>query len=255
LSAANNYINDKLTVKPASWHQMLLTTEPQLFLFDSNTIEKKQLDFIAAKHLHKNEINILQQRKKPQAQREFIISRILIKQLFARGSNKHLHQIEIKFNEQKLRLELFFLDILQPISVCLSHSKGVVLIALSLSDIALGVDIEYINSKRDVQSLAKNFYHSTEVEQVKQNGFFAFYRIWTLKEAISKLFKQPIVITLKQNIFEQLPLLIHQSGKYKEFDFSFVIEKTYQASSITSINSIEAQIFLNSLTNTTKTYE
>jgi 4'-phosphopantetheinyl transferase len=242
-----------MTVKPILLSQVSVGEEVQFFLFDSNTINKKTLDLLSDKYLHRNETLTLHQRKKPQAQQEFIISRILIKQLFINDNSTALHQIEIRFNEISLLLEVFYLDKLQPISVSLSHSKGLIFLALSLNNISLGVDIEHINSKRDVKLLAKNYYHLTEVEQVVQRGVDAFYRIWTLKEAISKHLKQPIVTTLKHNIFEKLPLLTYQSGVYNDFDLSFVSNKAEASSINNSINFFAPQDFLNFITNTTHT--
>jgi 4'-phosphopantetheinyl transferase len=234
-----------MTVKSIEFSQVLLTKEIQFFLFDSNAISKKILGYFSNIHLHKNETITLHQRKKTQAQQEFIISRLLIKLLFINRTDKALNEIEIKFNEINLRLEIFYLDKLQPISISLSHSKGLIFIALSLSNVSFGVDIEYINTKRNVELLARHFYHSSEVEQIEQLDKNAFYRIWTLKEAISKHIKQPIVTTLKENIVETLSSYYHQSTVYHEFDLSFVGDKTEKSSCHNSINIISTQDFLN----------
>lgn len=242
-----------MTVISMSLNQVTVTKNVQFFLFDSNAINKKTLDFLSDKYLHGNELVTLHQRKKPQAQQEFIISRVLIKQLFIKGSNKAFRQIEIRFNKTGLLLEVFYLDKRQPFSISLSHSKGFIFIALSLNEMSLGVDIEHINTKRDMNSLAQNYYHLTEVEQVTERGIDAFYRIWTLKEAISKYLKQPIVTTLKQNTFEQLPLLCYQSAVYNDFDLSFVSKKAESSSINSSINLFDPQDFLNLFTDTTYT--
>jgi 4'-phosphopantetheinyl transferase len=252
-SCFSKFFSKGMTVKPMPLSQASVAEEVQFFLFDSNAINKKALDYLSAKHLHENETVTLHQRKKPQAQQEFIISRILIKQLFINGSNKSLHQIDIRFNKISLLLEVFYLEKRQPFSISLSHSKGLIFLALSLNKVSLGVDIEHMNTKRDVNLLAKHYYHLTEVEQVEQRGLDAFYRIWTLKEAISKHLKQPIVTTLKHNIFDQLPLLSHQSGVYNDFDLSFVSNKAERSSINNSINLFSPQDFLNSFTDTTYT--
>jgi 4'-phosphopantetheinyl transferase len=234
-----------MTVKSIVFSQVLLTKEIQFFLFNGNAISKRLLDSFSKKHLHENEIITLCQRKKPQAKQEFIISRLLIKLLFINQTDKALNEIEVKFNEINLRLEIFYLDKLQPISISLSHSKGLIFIALSLSNVSFGIDIEYINTKRNVKLLARNFYHFSEVEQIEQLDMSAFYRIWTLKEAISKHIKQPIVTTLNENMVEKLSSYYHQSTIYHEFDLSFVGDKTERSSSHNSINLISTQDFLN----------
>lgn len=240
-----------MTVKLITLSQMSLAKGIHFFLFDSNTINKSMLDFFSENHLHVNEINTLHQRKKTQAKQEFIISRMLIKQLFNAKCCNALHQIEIKFNEESSLLEVFYLDKRQPFSISLSHSKGLIFLAVSRSNISFGVDIEKRNTKRDFSLLAKNFFHVNEVEQIEQRGAEAFYRIWTLKEAISKHFKQAIVTTLKQNIFEQLPILTYKSGIYNDFDLSFVCDITEHSSIKNSIYLFEPQTFLNLFIDTT----
>lgn len=249
----NNIFKNNVSIQLMSLARVSLGKDIQLFLFDSNAINKKMLDLFSKKHLHENEVITLHQRKKPQAQQEFIISRMLIKQLFLNGRHKLLHQIEIKFNEESLMLEVFYLDKRQPISISLSHSNGVIFLALSLSKVSLGVDIEYINTKRDVKLLANNFYHSMEVEQIEQRGVAAFYRVWTLKEAISKHLKQPIVTTLRQNIFELLPLLNYQNIFYNDFDLSFVADIAAPLSIDNSVKLLSSQDFLNVFTDASHT--
>ncbi len=246
----NKLFSNNMTVKSVEFNQVSLTCETQFFLFDSNAINKKMLDILSEKYLHKSEVLTLNQRKKPQAQQEFVISRILIKLLFTHQSNKVLNEIEIKFNEESLLLEVFYLDKLQAISMSLSHSKGLIFLALNLGNASLGVDVEYINVKRDVNLLAKNFYHLIEVEQIEQRGTGAFYRIWTLKEALSKHLKQSIVTTLKHNILKQLPLLSYQSSVYNNFDLSVVSNKTEPSSINNSINLLDHKDFINVLINT-----
>ena len=120
----SNFFRTSMTVKPILLSQVSVGEEVQFFLFDSNAINKRMLDLFSKKYLHENEVITLHQRKKPQAQQEFIISRMLIKQLFLNGIHKLLHQIEIKFNEESLMLEVFYLDKRQPISISLSHSNN-----------------------------------------------------------------------------------------------------------------------------------
>jgi len=235
-----------------SFSQVSVAKNVQFFLFDSNAINKTMLDFLSDKYLHGNELVTLHQRKKQQAQQEFIISRMLIKKLFINGSKKALHQVEIKFSKESLLLEVFYLEKRQPFSISLSHSKGLIFLAVSLNKVSLGVDIEYINTKRDVNLLAKSYYHLTEVKQIEQRGIDAFYRIWTLKEAISKYLKQPIVMTLKQNIFEKPPLFRYQSTVYNDFDLSFACDIAEHLSIDNSVNLFDLQDFLNIFTDATQ---
>lgn len=245
----NNYFCDSLITNTIPLKKVSLTKKVQLFLFDSNGIALEMFDALADKYLHESEQKILLQRKRQLAKQEFIISRLLIKLLASLQRHTALHNIETRFNQQKLLLEVYVLNVLQPISVCLSHSRGLIFIALSTEcDISLGVDIEMINLKKEVDLLAQHFFHSDEIKQITKDGENAFYRIWTLKEAFSKFRKQAIATTLKQNIFEQLPTLAYHSGHYKNFDLSFISKKSPQPTQEKIINIFETTDFLNSIT-------
>jgi 4'-phosphopantetheinyl transferase len=71
----------------------------------------------------------------------------------------------------------------------LSHTNGVSVIALSKNK-TIGIDVEKINPKIEVNSIADNFFHPNEVKQLNQLSQnerpSAFYKIWTLKEAYIK---------------------------------------------------------------------
>jgi len=71
-------------------------------------------------------------------------------------------------------------------------------------DIKLGVDIELISDKRNHQKLAQHFFHPTEIEWVAAKGQSAFFRAWTLKEALAKASKVSVASLLAKNVFEQL---------------------------------------------------
>jgi len=68
----------------------------------------------------------------------------------------------------------------------ISHSDGIVVIAISDSE--LGIDIQKIKSKNELQ-MAKRFYSEKEARIVADSeaqGFEAFYRLWARKEALGK---------------------------------------------------------------------
>jgi 4'-phosphopantetheinyl transferase len=68
--------------------------------------------------------------------------------------------------------------------VSLSHTRGLVACAVS-RDGPLGIDIEYWRT-RDFAALADYAFGPREQEETARNGISAFYRIWTLREAIAK---------------------------------------------------------------------
>ncbi len=92
-----------------------------------------------------------------------------------------------------------------------SHSKNVVVQAFNDSQ-ALGVDVEYINNKRNYLALAKRYYHLEEFEQMKslkpKHACQLFYTLWSLKEAVCKAEGGRLWYYLSQNYLQQNKQLV-----------------------------------------------
>lgn len=69
--------------------------------------------------------------------------------------------------------------------VSVSHSLSRVACAVSLNG-NIGVDIEHCRRDRDFLSLAEFAFADPEINAVRENGASAFYRIWTMREAVAK---------------------------------------------------------------------
>ena len=69
--------------------------------------------------------------------------------------------------------------------VSIAHSRNIVAAAASAVG-PVGIDIEYRDSARDLDRLAQAAYGAEECRAVASGGLSAFYRIWTVREAISK---------------------------------------------------------------------
>jgi 4'-phosphopantetheinyl transferase len=69
--------------------------------------------------------------------------------------------------------------------VSLSHSGDLVACAVS-SSAPVGIDIEQIRVDRPIMALAQAAFGPTEAAAVEADGIDAFYRIWTLREALAK---------------------------------------------------------------------
>ena len=69
----------------------------------------------------------------------------------------------------------------------ISHSGDFVVMAVG--DHPVGVDVERVGRAKDHMKLAERFYYEHEVLRVKNSdyGEREFYRIWTFREAFSKL--------------------------------------------------------------------
>lgn len=72
----------------------------------------------------------------------------------------------------------------------LSHSRHWIACAVGF-EVALGLDIEVIDPERDVLALAATAFHVDEQDWLRSHSnterCAAFYRLWTLKEALFKL--------------------------------------------------------------------
>jgi len=75
-------------------------------------------------------------------------------------------------------------DIAYP-HISISHTRGLVACAVS-QDSPIGIDVEYWRT-RDFRALAAYAFGMREREEVAHKGISAFYRIWTVREAIAKI--------------------------------------------------------------------
>jgi phosphopantetheinyl transferase len=75
-------------------------------------------------------------------------------------------------------------DKLSTIAVSLSHSRAIA--ACAISDLgAIGIDIEF-HADRPFEAIAATAFGPKEQRAVAREGLKAFYRIWTLREALAK---------------------------------------------------------------------
>jgi len=70
------------------------------------------------------------------------------------------------------------------INISLSHTEDI--IVMGISEGVFGLDIEKIK-ERDYLKTAERFYTEKEIEKVREKGIKEFYRLWTMKEAHSKM--------------------------------------------------------------------
>lgn len=69
----------------------------------------------------------------------------------------------------------------------LSHSEG--LSVAVLGDTPVGIDIEVLDTNRDIEKTVNRFFNESEkaILQGSADRFITFYSIWTKKEALSKI--------------------------------------------------------------------
>ncbi|MGA2411014.1 MAG: 4'-phosphopantetheinyl transferase superfamily protein [Candidatus Binataceae bacterium] len=76
------------------------------------------------------------------------------------------------------------------IAVALSHSRAIA--ACAITDLgAIGIDVEFC-ANRPFEAIAAAAFGPAEQELVARDGLAAFYRIWTLREALAKAWPDDI---------------------------------------------------------------
>lgn len=198
------------------------THRPYCVLCDASKIAAIDIPVLASKLLFDGELQLLQQRKKLCAKKEYIVSRFLIKTLISKHLKLPYNKIQLRFNHQEKKLQAIFNH--QPIAmnISLAHSKGIVFFALSDKKTALGVDIEYQNFKRNIVNVAAEFFHPEEYKTLTQDDYLKFYQLWTLKESLAKVSGQSIFELLSQNTVLLLEKYQHSLGQYDNFQLAAI---------------------------------
>lgn len=210
-----------------------------VYLFNSNTIDSEQIMALAERYLHPREYEVFTKRKQQQAQQEYLASRIIIKTYASQCLGYDFAELYVLFDSEDSCLNVYHDEDVISLRCCISHSHGQVLIAVApitnvptTQSIKLGVDLEWISTKRSLEKVAKHYYHAEELRAclAQPVNAKALYRIWTLKEALAKAIKQPIAKLLRDNVFDHCQQLHVQSGSYEsayeeyyaEFDLSII---------------------------------
>lgn len=222
----------------------------EVYLFNSHMIKSEQISSLAEHYLHPLERAVFNKRKQQQAQQEYLASRTIIKTYANKCLGYNFSELYVLFDDKDNCLNVYHNDSVISLRCCISHSHGQVLVALvpkqSVQAIKLGVDLEWISTKRSLEKIAKHYYHPeelqacmTQTEVVSEGTAKALlpqtlYRIWTLKEALAKAIKQPIAKLIRDNVFSYCEQLNVCSGSYKslkegaceecdeEFDLSII---------------------------------
>lgn len=250
--------------------------ELTLFLINSNKLPQQDLPLLADKYLQKEELETYHKRLKILAKKEFIASRTLIKRIVAKVYNYLFDHLKVAFNHKQLCLQVFYKTTLLPLTLSLSHSKGLVALAikqttsttvneseyvaaneckrvsknekedenkpLTIDPNSLGIDIENICDKRDWLKLAKYYFHANDIsyltQQKTQHKAQGFYQLWTLKEAYCKMIKEPIVNHLSLDTLSVLAKLNVSTCHYNQHRISIVC--SYQCKQPNTILLVES---------------
>lgn len=112
----------------------------------------------------------------------YVITRVLLKSILSKFSNKAIDAIEIDIDKNKKP----FLVNHPSIHFNISHSNDYSVIVVS--DTELGIDIEHINPVFDYKEIIPTIFNSQEIESVltSTSSKDLFFKYWTRKEAIVK---------------------------------------------------------------------
>lgn len=134
--------------------------------------------------------------KSPQRQREFAITRTVLRMVIASIRRIAPQQVTFEHNAQG---KPFLFN--HPVYFNVTHSHEIALIAICL-DMPLGVDIEHIHDRENFGKLAKRFFAPGEYDALialpPDIQLLAFHAIWTRKEAFVKATAKGIALGLDQ---------------------------------------------------------
>ena len=170
-----HFYNNKLTLSTDRIYVFLINFN----LFDSN-------DFIEL--LSNNEIERAGKMKSSEKEHQFIIARGIIKKILANTLEKEPYQIELLYNQHgKPFINEKYNN--YTIEFNISHSGFYGLIAITL-DNKVGIDIQKIKPKIDIEALSNRFFSDDERSELlklaKNKQQDAFYLGWVRKESFIK---------------------------------------------------------------------
>lgn len=203
-----HYFENTLSITSTQLAKLPLANH-SILLFNAKTLELS--DFNLPDCLSSFELSVINRRKSPQAKQEYLASRLLLKHLIKITQPQYvlvaLNKMSTEFDETSSKLKIHVGD--DVINTCISHSHGLVGVALNLDKSEFGFDIEKVSLKRPFEKLAKHFYHNDEITLITkstkiQTQADTFFRIWTLKESLAKATSRPIAKLLSPNVFDEL---------------------------------------------------
>ena len=151
--------------------------------------------------LSDDEINLLRKRKHKAKQVEFIFSRYLIKKM-AGFCEAEMPLLTVKYCNIKQVAGIFKnKKLIVPLS--LSHSGEFIAFSFCAIDEHIGVDIEQIKP-RNITSLVEHYFCTEDkiIMQSAVNTSECFYKLWTEKEAVTKLVNTSVFSLLSHSSTE-----------------------------------------------------
>jgi len=135
-------------------------------------------DFLSSQELKRAE-----RFKHRQGERNFTITRGVLRWLLSQYTGILINRIKLRFSEHGK-------PFLPSVHFNIAHSSDYALLAFSRQN-PVGVDVELVKDKRDFMRIAKHYFNPAELEEIEsfQSADIArqcFFAIWTRKEAYIK---------------------------------------------------------------------
>ncbi|MGB1263377.1 MAG: 4'-phosphopantetheinyl transferase family protein [Cognaticolwellia sp.] len=219
-----------IAIKIADINEVAHADNPCCILSKANDIDEQNLSRLSSTLLHEQEQKVFLQRKNITAKKEYLTSRFLIKTVLSQRLNLPYEKMQLRFNSKTSTLEALVNNKALAINISLAHSKGSVFFAINDEKSAIGVDIEYQNSKRNIIDVAKTFFHPDECKVLTKDSIQQFYQLWTLKESLAKATGQSIFQLLGQNTKQLLKHYQYTLGQFEQFQLAVI--HTNQCSTI-----------------------
>ncbi|NUN66100.1 4'-phosphopantetheinyl transferase superfamily protein [Pseudanabaena biceps] len=132
--------------------------------------------------------------------RNFVAARGNLREILAQTLNCQPADIQFSYSD---RGKPYIQN--QQIYFNLAHSQNLAIYALC-SDREVGIDVEYIKFKTDVDNIAQRYFSEAEQKLIQhlsnhpQEKYLAFYKAWVLKEAYGKATGQGIANVLDLDV-------------------------------------------------------
>ena len=151
------------------------------------------LPFVA--YLSSSEQDRFQRIMRDQRKLQFLVGRMLLRHSVVQLSGYPIEAISVtERDRQAPLLEIVGFEATPFFSI--SHTGDWVACAIS-ADVAIGLDIEQYNAKRDLEAIARHTFGPDELSWFQQqpDQVSAFYRLWSIKEARFKLTQGYTILT------------------------------------------------------------
>jgi 4'-phosphopantetheinyl transferase len=164
------------------------TATASLWLLDGDGVDDRNLDRLADAALSATEQTRFAQFIRPQRRKQYLLGRILLREAIGRMARVEPDAIQV--TERPGQAPLLTIPGADAPSFSLSHSRRWIACAVSMH-VPLGLDIETLDPARDCLALSESAFEPDEhavVAGLSGSGqTVAFYRLWTMKEALFKL--------------------------------------------------------------------